>query len=138
MKITTQILCIALTLSGCAQFSAFQNTPGVAQAEQTAIGIGLSLAGASPLYASLAPLAVSGLTYLANKSNPTAVTGQNIPADAALIAQTVSAMIPNNAGTKAASRIAQAYIAAQPTPGTANAVIAAIASGLNAGATAAK
>lgn len=132
MKLTRFLLAFALPLSGCAQFAAFQASPGVQQAEEAAIGIGLTLATGSPAFASLAPIAVNGLTALANGKKYAAVTG-NTAVDVPLIVSTVSAMIPNSSGKAAALAIGQAYAQAQPSPSTANATIDAIASGLDKG-----
>lgn len=122
---------IAILLASCATLS----SPGVVAAEKAALSIGISLATKSPNYAWVAPLAVDSLTALA--SNPKAVTGI-VAQDAPLIVSTVKKAIPNSAGTKAASDIANAYVTGmqgQPqTPSVANQVIQAIASGLNNGA----
>jgi hypothetical protein len=131
------LLIPALACQGCAQFTSFQNNPGVRAAETAAIGIGVTLAG-QPELAALAPIAVNGLTYVANKGNP-AVTG-NVAVDVPLIVSAVSAMIPNSKGKTAAVQIAQAYkqgmtATGSTTPAAANAVLAVVASGLNTGIT---
>lgn len=137
MKIITScILCLALALPGCMTFAEFQNNPGVRAAETAAIVIGTTLAG-QPEFAALAPIAVNGLTALANKGNPTAVTG-NVVVDVPLIVSAVSEMIPTSKGKTAAVQIAQAYQqglagTGSTSPAAANAVIAVIAGGLDKG-----
>lgn len=131
--LVSTIASAALILSGCSEFAAFQNSPATQAAETVALQIGLSLALKSPAFASLAPIAVSSLTALANGANRTAITGV-VTADAPKIIAAVSQMIPNSAGKAAAVQIAQAYVQASPsTPARGNAVLSAIASGLNTG-----
>lgn len=136
MKNLPIVALLCCSMSGCLTFQEFQSNPGVRAAETAAIGIGLTLAG-QPGFAALAPVAVNGLTYLSNKSNPTAVTG-NVTTDVPLIVSTVSAMIPNSKGKAAAVQIAQAYqqgLAAtgSTSPIAANAVLSVIAGGLDKG-----
>jgi hypothetical protein len=151
LKAALPLLIVVLLFQGCtsapspqvskaiATAKAVQNNPGVQAAEEAAITIGGTLATGSPLFAALAPVAVYGLTAMVNGSNPTAVTG-NVTADAPLITQTIAAAIPNSAGKTAAASITNAYVTAMQAPGVpqtpagANAVIAALASGLNKGA----
>lgn len=106
--------------------------PALQQATLTAANIAAIV---EPQYASLAPVAVEELIALTNGTNPIGVTGdtsQDIPA----LIETVSAMIPTNKGSEVATQIANAYSTAMKapgmtqTPGTANAVLTAIATGL--------
>jgi hypothetical protein len=133
------LLLIPIFLASCANLQALQANPGVQAAETAAIGIGLNVATGSPAFSWVAPIAVNGLTALAG--NPKAVTGI-VAQDAPLIVSTIKAAIPNSAGTKAATAIAQAYTTAMAAPGVpqtttgANAVISAIASGLTSAASA--
>lgn len=136
---TRILLASFLAIGACTTLQSLQNYPGVQAAETAGIGIGLEAATGSPAFSFVAPIAVSGLTALANGSNPTAVTGV-VSQDVPLITSTVSAAIPNSTGTVVATKIAQAYATAMAsgvpqTPTGANAVIAAIASGLTTGAT---
>ena len=140
-SITASIVCISLV--GCSTLRSIQNNPGVQAAETAGIAIGGTLATGSPVFAYVAPIAVNGLTALADGSNPTAVTG-NVASDAPLIASTVAAAIPNSTGKTAATAVANAYVKAMASPGVpqtpagANAVIGAIASGLTTGVSSAK
>jgi len=130
----------ALYLGGCSTLQRIQNNVAVQAAETAAISIGGTLATGSPAFAYVAPIAVNGLTALADGSNPTAVSGSNLTADAALIKTTIQAAIPNPTGTVAAASVASLYTTAMATPGVpstataANAVIGAIAAGLTTGA----
>lgn len=129
------VLSILLFLPvGCAEFQSFQNNKGVQAAESVAFQIGVGLATKSPTYASLAPIAVDGLTAFANKG----VTGIDLNGDANQLATAVSQMIPNSTGKTAAIQIANAYVSGVQKSGAtgtapANAVIAAISKGLNNG-----
>lgn len=131
---------LPLFLLGCSTLQSVQDNPSVQSAETTGITIGLVLATKSPEFSFVAPIAVSGLTALADGKNPFAVTGANLTADSAQITQAVTAAIPNSAGKLAATQIVNAYVSGMQTmPKTAtsaNQVIAAIASGLNQGAVA--
>lgn len=147
-RIISILLCICL--AGCQTLQSLQASPGVEAAETAGISIGLGVATGSPAFSWLAPVVVNGLT--AAVGNPTAVTGI-VAQDAPLIISTVTAAIPNSAGKTAATAIASAYvtamngtpatatspaIAALPaTPTAANAVLAAIASGLTSASSAA-
>lgn len=135
MKLIRFLLALALPMASCAELTAFQKSPSGQALETAAISIGVSLASQGTVNGAwIAPLAVSGLTWLANKGNPTAVSGIDLNADAKLITQTVAAALPTSAGKTAAQSIATAYLAAAPTdPTKANAVIAVIASGLTTG-----
>jgi len=139
MKTPIVGLIVCVSVVGCSTLQSFQNNPGVQAAETAAISIGGTLATGSPVFAYVAPIAVNGLTALANGSNPTAVTG-NVATDAPLIKSTVAAAIPNSSGKTAAAAIANAYVSAMSKPGVpqtpaaANAVIGALASGLTTGA----
>lgn len=131
-------LCAAMTF--CQTVQSIQANPAVQAAETAAISIGGTLATGSPAFAALAPIAVNGLSALAaNIGKPTAVTGV-VANDAPLIVSTVAAMIPTSTGKTAAVAIANAYTTAMTSPGVpqtttgANAVLAAIASGLSQGA----
>jgi hypothetical protein len=143
MKTPITSLLVCVSFIGCTTLQSVQNNPGVQAAETAAIAIGGTLATGSPAFAYLAPIAVNGLTALADGSNPIAVTG-NAATDAPLIKSAVASAIPNSTGKTAAAAIANAYVnaMAQPsvpkTPAGANAVIGAIASGLTTGATQAK
>lgn len=143
--ILTSLLLLALV--ACSSLQSIQNNPSTQAAETAAFGIGMEIATGSPAFGWTAPIAVNGLTALANGSNPTAVTGI-VAQDAPLIKSTVKAAIPNSTGTTVATAIATAYTNAMngtttgtplpATPTAANAVIAAIAAGLtNAASTAA-
>jgi hypothetical protein len=142
MKNLIIALGVCISLLGCSTLQSFQNKPGVQAAETAAISIGGTLATGSPVFAYVAPIAVSGLTALANGSNPTAVTG-NVALDAPLIKSTVAEAIPSSTGKTAATAIANAYVKAMASPGVpqtpagANAVLGAIASGLTTGASSA-
>lgn len=106
--------------------------PALQQATLTAANIA---AVVEPQYASLAPVAVQELIALTNGTNPIGVTG-NVDQDVPALIETVSAMIPTNKGSEVATQIANAYKTAMnapgmtQTPGTANAVLTAIATGL--------
>jgi hypothetical protein len=136
-SLTALVLCVSLT--GCSTLQSIQNNPGTQAAETAAIAIGGTVATGSPAFAYVAPIAVSGLTALADGSNPISVTG-NPATDAPLIKSAVAAAIPNSTGKTAATAIANAYVQAMAKPGVpqtpagANAVIGAIASGLTTGA----
>jgi hypothetical protein len=140
MKNPIIALAICVSVIGCSTLQSLQNNPGVQAAEVAAISIGGTLATGSPVFAYVAPIAVNGLTALADGSNPTAVTG-NVATDAPLIKSAVAAAIPNSSGKTAAAAIANAYVTAMAKPGVpqtpagANAVIGALASGLTTGAT---
>lgn len=132
------LLCICIT--GCQTLATLQQNPAVEAAEQAAITIGLDLATGSPAFGFVAPLAVSGLTAIANNvGTKTAITG-DITKDAPLITATVQAAIPTSAGTTAAAQIAAAYTTAMVNSGapqttsSGNVILAAISAGLNAGA----
>lgn len=145
MKIIPSILFASIVcFSGCStplgkSLTAIQNNPTTQTLETDLIAAGAVLATKDPASASLAPLAVNGLTWLANGANPTAVTGTNIPADVALITSTVAAAVPSSKNLGVASKIASAYQTAMttpgvtPTPALANAVLAAISTKLYAG-----
>jgi hypothetical protein len=82
---------------------------------------------------------VSSLSTFANGLATTnSVSGTNITADTALIASTISSAVSGKAApppivSAAATAIANVYAAAKPTSKTANAILSAIASGLNTG-----
>lgn len=135
---------LAIVLASCSTLQSLQNSPAVQAAETAGFGIGMEVATGSPAFGFVAPIAVNGLTALANGSNPTAVTGI-VEQDAPLIVSTVKAAIPNSTGKTVATAIATAYTNAMngtttgtplpATPTAANAVIAAIAAGLTNAAT---
>lgn len=129
---TTSSFCATATKVATTTKSVLQN-PAVQQAAIDATNVAAIV---EPQYASLAPVAVQEVIALTNGTNPVGVTGSNLESDTTNLVEAVSAMIPTNKGAIVADKVATIYTKAMTapgmtaTPGTANAVIGAIAQGL--------
>lgn len=119
-----------------------QNNPTTQAVEADLVAVAGSLLG-QPEIAYVAGPAINGLTIAANaingQINPTAVTGSNLPADAALIQSTVIAAFPKSSvatALKAGQAAAAAYTnimtapGVTPSPVTANAALQVISNAI--------